>query len=42
MSELNVLVVLRAKTGSEDRLRRNLVGLIEPSRAETGNLRYDL
>ncbi|PTA70683.1 MULTISPECIES: putative quinol monooxygenase [unclassified Stenotrophomonas] len=42
MNELNVLVVLRAKPGREDRLRGNLVGLVEPSRAEAGNLRYDL
>ncbi|WP_313273848.1 putative quinol monooxygenase [Stenotrophomonas sp.] len=42
MNELNALVVLRAKPGREDRLRSNLIDLVEPSRAEAGNLRYDL
>ncbi len=42
MNELNVLIVLRAKPGREEHLRSNLVGLVEPSRAEAGSLRYDL
>lgn len=42
MSELNLLVVLRAKAGREAELRHNLSALVAPSRAEDGNLRYEL
>lgn len=42
MSELNVVVGLKAKAGKEDELRRHLSVLVEPSRKEEGNLRYDL
>ena len=42
MGALNVLVILRAKAGKEAELRRNLVALVEPSRQEPGNVRYDL
>lgn len=31
-----------AKAGKEEALRRDLSSLIEPSRAEKGNIRYDL
>ena len=42
MSELIVVVGLRAKPGKEDELRRDLSVLVEPSRKEDGNIRYDL
>lgn len=42
MSELFLVVSLRAKTGKEEELRRDLMAVVEPSRKETGNLRYDL
>lgn len=42
MSELTVVVGLRAKAGKEDVLRRELSALVAPSRSEAGNLRYDL
>ena len=42
MSELIVVVGLKAKAGKEDELRRDLSVLVEPSRNEDGNLRYDL
>lgn len=42
MSELFVAVGLVAKVGAEDELRRDLASLVEPSRKEEGNLRYDL
>jgi quinol monooxygenase YgiN len=35
-------VGLRAKKGKEEELRRDLAALVEPSRREDGNLRYDL
>ncbi|GGD40092.1 putative quinol monooxygenase [Aureimonas glaciei] len=42
MSELHIVVGLQAKAGKEDELRRDLAGLVEPSRGEDGNIRYDL
>ena len=42
MSEFNVVVGLKAKAGKEDELRRDLSVLVEPSRKEEGNIRYDL
>jgi quinol monooxygenase YgiN len=42
MSELNQMVVLYAKPGREAALRDNLAALVAPSRAEAGNLRYEL
>jgi quinol monooxygenase YgiN len=42
MSKLFIVVGLRAKAGREDELRRDLSELVEPSRNEEGNIRYDL
>jgi quinol monooxygenase YgiN len=42
MSELFIVVGLRAKAGKEDELRRDLPVLVEPSRKEDGNTRHDL
>lgn len=42
MSELFIVVGLKAKKGKEDELRRDLASLVEPSRKEYGNIRYDL
>ncbi|CAM4178440.1 putative quinol monooxygenase [Bordetella muralis] len=42
MSELFMVVALKAKAGKEDLLRRDLSALVEPSRNEDGNIRYDL
>jgi quinol monooxygenase YgiN len=42
MSELFIVVALRAKQGKEDELRRDLIAVVEPSRKEKGNLGYDL
>ncbi len=42
MSELLVVVGLRADAGKEDELRRDLMVLVEPSRHEDGNIRYEL
>lgn len=42
MSELFIVVGLVAKSGKEDALRRDLSSLVEPSRKEEGNLRYEL
>jgi len=42
MSELLIVVGLVAKAGTEDDLRRDLSSLVEPSRKEEGNIRYDL
>ena len=42
MSELFIVVGLKAKAGKEDELRRDLSALVEPSRQEDGNFRYDL
>lgn len=40
--EVKVVAVLTAKPDAADRLRALLNGMLEPSRAEPGNLRYDL
>lgn len=42
MSELFIVVGLRAKSGKEDELRRDLIAVVEPSCAEEGSLSYDL
>lgn len=42
MSELFIVVGLKAKAGKEDELRQDLSVLVEPSRKEEGNLRYEL
>jgi quinol monooxygenase YgiN len=42
MSELFLVVSLRAKKGKEEELRRDLIAVVEPSRKEEGNLRYEL
>jgi quinol monooxygenase YgiN len=42
MSELFIVVALHAKEGQEDELRRDLIAVVEPSRKEEGNLRYEL
>lgn len=42
MSELFIVVGLKAKAGKEDDLRRDLSAVVEPSRQEEGNIRYDL
>ncbi len=42
MSELFIVVGLKAKTGKENELRRDLSVLVEPSRNDEGNVRYDL
>lgn len=42
MSELYIVVALRAKAGTEDELRRDLTAAVEPSRKEEGCLGYDL
>lgn len=42
MSEMILVVALKAKAGKEDELRRDLSALVEPSRREEGNIRYDL
>jgi quinol monooxygenase YgiN len=42
MSEVFIVVGLKAKAGQEDQLRSDLAVLVEPSRREDGNLGYDL
>jgi quinol monooxygenase YgiN len=42
MSELFIVVALYAKDGREQTLRRDLFAVVEPSRKENGNLRYEL
>jgi quinol monooxygenase YgiN len=42
MKERHQIAVLYAKPGREAVLRENLAALVAPSRAEEGNLRYDL
>lgn len=39
---VKVVAVLTARPGTADRLRALLNGMLAPSRAEPGNLRYDL
>ena len=41
-SAVKIVAILSAKTGREDELGTLLRGMTTPSRAETGNLRYDL
>lgn len=42
MHDLFVLVILQAKKGREEALQRDLVAVVEPSRRDEGNLRYEL
>lgn len=42
MSELFIVVGLKAKDGKEGDLRRDLAALVAPSRNEDGNIRYEL
>lgn len=42
MSEFFVMVILYAKEGREEELRRDLIAVVEPSRRDEGNLRYEL
>ena len=42
MSELFIVVGLRAKAGKEDELRQDLAAVVAPSRLEEGSLGYDL
>lgn len=42
MSELFVVVAVYAKEGKEAERRRDLIAVVEPSRRDDGNLRYDL
>ncbi|MDQ3615381.1 MAG: antibiotic biosynthesis monooxygenase [Actinomycetota bacterium] len=42
MSDLHVVAVIAARSGSEDELRSVLSGLVDPTRAEHGCLAYDL
>ncbi|MCT8003734.1 antibiotic biosynthesis monooxygenase [Sphingomonas sanguinis] len=41
-ASVKIVAVLTARADSVDRLRALLDGMLEPSRAEPGNLRYDL
>jgi quinol monooxygenase YgiN len=41
-SNVKVVAILSAKSGREDELEALLRGMTAPSRAESGNLRYDL
>ena len=40
--KITVIAELRAKSGHEDEIRKNLEALVGPSRKEPGCLRYDL
>jgi quinol monooxygenase YgiN len=42
VNDINQMAVLYAKPGREAALRENLAALVAPSRAENGNLRYEL
>ncbi|MHB9799950.1 putative quinol monooxygenase [Pseudomonas sp. MT3] len=42
MSDLHIVVGLRAKKGKERELEKDLIALVEPTRKEEGNLRYEL
>lgn len=42
MDDIFLVVGVRAKPGKENQLRDDLVALVEPSRRENGNIRYDL
>jgi quinol monooxygenase YgiN len=39
---VKIVAILNARPGAADRLRALLDGMLAPSRAEPGNLRYDL
>jgi quinol monooxygenase YgiN len=39
---LTVVATIRAKPGSEDQVRKELLALIEPSRKDAGCVNYDL
>jgi len=42
MSDFFIVVSLYAKAGLEKQLREQLVAVVEPSRSDEGNLRYEL
>lgn len=42
MSELYIVVGLRAKKGKEEDLKRDLIAVVGPSRKEEGSMRYEL
>lgn len=42
MGELFLVVALYAKEGHEKALRRDLLAVVEPSRSDPGNLRYEM
>ncbi|CAE6840908.1 putative quinol monooxygenase [Paraburkholderia domus] len=42
MSDLHIVAVLYAKQGQEEQLRADLIALVNPSKNEEGNLRYEL
>jgi quinol monooxygenase YgiN len=42
MSDLFIVAVLYAKHGQEQQLRADLTAVVEPSRKDEGNLRYEL
>ncbi|MFM0658059.1 putative quinol monooxygenase [Paraburkholderia sediminicola] len=42
MSDLHIVAVLYAKQGQEEQLRADLIALVNPSKSEEGNLRYEL
>ncbi len=39
---LTVVAKIRARTGMEERVRKELMALVTPTRAETGCINYDL
>lgn len=41
-TQLSLVAIIRAKPGMGDEMGRRLGALVEPSRAEPGNLNYDL
>lgn len=41
-NSVRTIAILTAHTGKSDELRMLLAGLVDPSRSEAGNLRYDL
>ncbi len=42
MSDLFIVAVLYSKEGQENQLRADLIAVVEPSRRDEGNLRYEL
>ena len=42
MSELFIVVGLKAKTGKEAELKQDLMAVVEPSRREDGSVAYEL